>query len=47
VWSLGVVVTPPLFDDDLGFFQAVEDLSIQKLIAEPGVEALAIPVLPG
>jgi hypothetical protein len=41
-----LIVPAPLLDDDLSLFQAVEYLSIQKLIAEPGVEALAIAVLP-
>ena len=46
VWSFGVVVFPPFFDQDLGFTQAVEDFTIQELVAEPGVEALAVSVLP-
>ena len=29
-----VVVLPPLLDDDLSFFQTVEDLSIEQLIAQ-------------
>jgi hypothetical protein len=44
--SLRIVVFSPLLDDDLGFFEAVEYLSIQELVAEPSVEALAIAVLP-
>ncbi len=28
-----VVVNPPAFDDDLGFFQRVEQLPAEKLIA--------------
>ena len=36
----------PVFDHDLGLGERVEDLSVQKLIAELGVEALAIAVLP-
>ena len=46
MWPLRVVVPPPLLNDDPGFFQAVEDLSVQELIAEPGIEALAVSVLP-
>ena len=42
----GIVVAPPLFDDDSGFFERVEDLSIEKFVAEPGVEAFAIAVFP-
>jgi len=47
VWALRVVMPPPLLNDDPGFFQAVEDFSAQELIAEPGIEALAVSVLPG
>ena len=46
MWPLLVVVSPPLLDDDLRFFKGVEYLSVQKLIAEPGVEALAVSILP-
>ena len=45
--SDGVVVAPPLFDQDLGFAQRVEDLTVQQLVPEPCVEALAVAVLPG
>jgi hypothetical protein len=44
---LSIVMPPPLLDDDLGFFEAIEDFPIQKLVTEPGVEALAVSVLPG
>jgi len=46
VWSFGVVVFPPFFDQDLRFTQAVEDLAIQELISEPGIEAFAVSVFP-
>ena len=45
--SNGVVVVAPLADDDLGFFQAVEDLAVQQLIAQLAVEAFAVTVLSG
>ena len=45
--SCGVVVLASLFDDDLGLPKSVEDLLIQKLIAQASVEALAVAVLPG
>ena len=45
--SDGVVVTPPGFDQDLGFGQAEEDLAVEQLIAQLAVEALAVAVLPG
>jgi hypothetical protein len=35
-----------LLDQDLGFAQGVADLALEKFIAKPGVEALAIPILP-
>ncbi len=46
MWSFRVVVFPPFFDQGLRFTQAVEDFAVPQLIAEPGVEAFAIPVLP-
>ena len=46
MWALRVVVPSPLLNDDPGFIEAVEDLSVQELIAEPGIEALAVSVLP-
>src|SRR5215469_8206711 len=41
-----VVVAPPAFEHDLGLAQAVEDLSIEQLVPQAGVEALDIAVLP-
>lgn len=35
-------MAPPLFDDDSGFFERVEDLAIEEFVPEPGVEAFAI-----
>ena len=46
MWALRVVVPSPLLNDDPGFIEAVEDLSVQELIAEPGIEALTVSVLP-
>jgi hypothetical protein len=40
-------VLAPLLDGNLSFFEAVEDLSIEELIAELSVEGLAVAVLPG
>ena len=40
-------MTPPRFDDDFGFPQTVEDLAVEQFIAQAGVEALDITVLPG
>ena len=39
-------MTPPGFDQDLGFGQAEEDLAVEQLIAQLAVEALAVSVLP-
>ena len=44
--SLRVVVFPPLLNDDLRLFQAVEDFPVEELISKPCIEALAVPVLP-
>ncbi len=46
VRSDSIVVTTPLLDEDLGLAQAVEDLTVQKFVPEPCVEALAAAVLP-
>ena len=46
-FSDGVVVSPPLFDDDLSLFECIEDLPIQKLVPEAGIAGLAVAVLPG
>ena len=47
VGALGVVVPPPLLDDDLGFLQGIEDFTVEQLVPETGVEAFDIAVLPG
>jgi len=36
-----------LFDQDLRLAKAVEDLAIEQFIAEAGIEAFAIAILPG
>ena len=41
-----VVVNAPLLDEDLSLAQAVEQLAVEQLAPEPGVEAFAISVLP-
>jgi hypothetical protein len=45
--TLAVIVLSPLFDDDFSLLQAVEDFTVEQLIPEAGVEALAVAVLPG
>ena len=46
VRSDSVVVSAPPLDQDLGLTQAVKDLTVQKFVPEPGIEALAVAVLP-
>ena len=43
----GIVMPPPALDHDLSFLQRVEDLTVQQFVAQAGVEALDVPVLPG
>ena len=45
--SLGVVVFAPLFDHDLGLPEGIKYLPVEQLVAEAGIEALDIAVLPG
>jgi hypothetical protein len=47
VRSDGVVVSPPLLDDDLSLPERLEDLAIEKFIPEAGIEAFAVSTLPG
>ena len=47
VRPLFVVASPPLLDDDLGFGNTVEQLSVQTFSPEGGIEALVAAVLPG
>ena len=37
----------PLFDDDLGFPKAVEQLAVHEFVPELAVEGIAVAVLPG
>ena len=43
----GIVMPAPALDDDLRLAQRVEDLAVEQLVAEPGIEALDIAILPG
>lgn len=45
--SNGIVLLSPLFDQDFGFLQGVEDLTVEQFIAELAVETLDVAVLPG
>ncbi len=42
----GIVMPTPPLDQNLGLVERRELLSLQQLIAELGIEALAVPVLP-
>lgn len=44
--SLGVEVFSPSFDDDMSLSQRVEQITVQQLVPESGVEAFRIAVLP-
>jgi hypothetical protein len=37
---------PPILDDGLGFLEGIEEFAVEQFVPEPGIEALAIPVLP-
>jgi hypothetical protein len=43
---LRVVMFPPLFDDNLCFFQGVKDLTVKQFVSEAGIEALTVSVFP-
>ena len=42
----GIVVAPPAFDHDPGLVERVEDLAVEQLVAQAGVEAFDIAILP-
>jgi hypothetical protein len=42
----GFVIEPPRLDEDLRLPQGIEDLAVEQLVAELGVEALDVAVLP-
>ena len=46
MWTKGVVEAPPALDHDAGLSKSVEDLAIEKLVTEAGVEALDVSILP-
>jgi hypothetical protein len=43
----GVIVATPFLDQDLGFAQGVEELAVEEFIAESGIEAFTVAILPG
>ena len=44
--ALRVVMSAPLFNDDLRFLEAAEQFAVEQLIAQLAVEGLAVAVLP-
>src|SRR6187402_3072623 len=42
----GIVMTAPALDDNLRLAESVEDLAVEQLVPEPGIEALDIAILP-
>jgi hypothetical protein len=44
--GLGVVVDPPVLEEDFRLEQGLEELDVQELVAEPSVEGLDPDVLP-
>jgi hypothetical protein len=47
VGAVVVVFVSPVFDEDLGFEEAVEGLEVQEFVAEFAVEGFDVGVLPG
>ena len=41
-----IVMPSPLLDDDLSFSQRVEDLTVQSLVPQFAIKALAVAILP-
>ena len=41
-----VVMVPPTLDQDLSFAQRIEDLAVEQLVAEAGIETLTVAVFP-
>ena len=44
MWSHVVVLSEPLVDDDLSLLEDVEDLAVEQLVPEAGIEALSVAV---
>lgn len=47
MWSLGVVVDAPAFDEHLHFTERIEYHPVQKLVTELAVKYFVVAVLPG
>ena len=44
MWSHVVVLSEPLIDDDLGLLEGLEDLAVEQLVPEVGIESLSVAV---
>ena len=47
VETFAIVFTSPILEQDFGLEERVEELSVEELVAQPGVERLDVSVLPG
>jgi len=45
VWSLGIVVDPPSFDDSAGFSETGEQMFVKEFVAQSAIEGLDEAVL--
>ena len=44
MWSDVVVLSEPLVDGDLSLLEGVEDLAVEQLVPEVGIESLSVAV---
>ena len=42
----GIVMPAPALDDDLRLAKSVEDVAVEQLVPEPGIEAFDVAILP-
>ena len=46
VWVLPIILLTSVFDHNPSFLYTIEDLSVEELIPQPSVEALAVSIFP-
>ena len=46
MWSDGIVLSPPRFDQDFHLSETLEYLAIEQFVAKRPVEAVIVPILP-
>ena len=44
MWADVIVLSEPQVDDDLGLLEGLEDLAVEQLVGEAGIEALSVAV---